>query len=195
MSKVNRWFISDLHLSHHSTINTFVNDDGSPLRPFKNVEEMNQKIIDNWNNKIKDNDLVYVLGDLCMGRKQIGLTSALRGRKRLIGGNHDFGSIEDYVAAGWEKIYGVKVFNGDFICSHIPVREDNLTRFIGNLHGHLHSHHINDPRYLNVSVEQVNYTPLSFEEVQDRFKKNKESYEISKKVIDWCKVTRGIEKV
>jgi len=29
-----------------------------------------------------------------------------------------------------------------------------------NIHGHLHANRIDDSRYINVSVEQINYTPV-----------------------------------
>jgi calcineurin-like phosphoesterase family protein len=32
-----------------------------------------------------------------------------------------------------------------------------------NVHGHIHARRINDPRYINVCVEQINYTPVSYD--------------------------------
>ena len=33
-------------------------------RPFKTLKEMEEKLINSWNYKVKDDDLVYVLGDI-----------------------------------------------------------------------------------------------------------------------------------
>ena len=51
-------YISDLHLGHANVIK-FDN------RPFKNLEEMHERIITNWNKVTNKNDTVYILGDFC----------------------------------------------------------------------------------------------------------------------------------
>ena len=61
-------YISDLHFGHANIIKI-------DKRPFSDVEEMNQKMIENWNNKVKSDDWVYILGDFCWGI----LTSFSRG--------------------------------------------------------------------------------------------------------------------
>lgn len=50
------YFTSDLHLGHDNIIR-FCN------RPFSSVEEMNDRIIQNYNSIVHKNDLVYILGD------------------------------------------------------------------------------------------------------------------------------------
>jgi len=48
-----------------------------------------------------------------------------------------------------------------------PLRDpQSVGRWKGNIHGHLHSNTIPDARYVNVSAEQVNYTPIDFEEIR-----------------------------
>ena len=50
------YLISDTHFYHKSII---------PYckRPFSSIEDMNKKLIDNWNSIITENDTVYFLGD------------------------------------------------------------------------------------------------------------------------------------
>lgn len=88
MSKLkgkNIFFTSDLHFGHSKCIEY-------SCRPFKTVEEMNEKLIRNWNSVVKDNDLVYVLGDFFMYLSKDELreiTSKLKGTKICVRGNHD----------------------------------------------------------------------------------------------------------
>ena len=51
---------SDTHWGHERIIE-FCN------RPFKDVEEMNYKLIDNWNKKVPVDGLVFHLGDFAWG--------------------------------------------------------------------------------------------------------------------------------
>jgi calcineurin-like phosphoesterase family protein len=79
------YFTSDLHLCHENVIRYC-------SRPFQDVEEMNSVIVDNWNNTIKSDDLVFILGDFCwrMGSSSIRwYLNRLVGRKIIVLGNHD----------------------------------------------------------------------------------------------------------
>ena len=50
------YYISDLHLGHTNVIKF-------DKRPFSNIEEMENKIIENWNSRVTKQDTVYILGD------------------------------------------------------------------------------------------------------------------------------------
>lgn len=186
---VNRFVISDHHFGHTNSWEKFKLADGSPLRPFTSNDEMNQTMIDRHNAKVKEHDTVYFLGDVVINRKHLHLVKQLNGRKILIRGNHDIFRDEDYREVGFEQIHGVRVFVDMFILSHIPLHPDCVTgRFRVNVHGHLHANQITllnnsaginpstgkvdlsivqpDPRYLCVCVEQTDFTPLHFDEVE-----------------------------
>ena len=77
-----RYVTSDLHLFHKKIIEYCD-------RPFETVEEMNQVIINNWNDVVNEDDIVYVLGDFCFGNKETlkSVVSQLKGRKILCLGN------------------------------------------------------------------------------------------------------------
>lgn len=176
---VNRFVISDTHFGHTNSWEKFKLADGSPLRPFTSTEEMDETMIERWNAKVQPHDTVYHLGDVVINRKSLHLISRLNGRKILIRGNHDIFRDEDYREVGFEQIHGVRVFVDKFIMSHIPLHPDCVTgRFRVNVHGHLHANQVSwthpidgvgyDPRYLCVCVEQTNFTPLHFDEVEER---------------------------
>jgi len=59
-----------------------------------------------------------------------------------------------------------------FIMSHIPIHEESKARFLGNIHGHMHGNKLADPWYLNVSVEQIDYTPITFDAAKETILSN-----------------------
>ena len=179
---VNRFVISDHHLGHTNSWEKFKLEDGSPLRPFTSNEEMNETMIERHNAKVKEQDTVYFLGDVVINKKYLELVKRMNGRKILVRGNHDIFKDEEYREVGFEQLHGVRVFVDKFILSHIPLHPDCVTeRFRVNVHGHLHANQVMswqvidedivykpDPRYLCVCVEQTDYTPLHFDEVEER---------------------------
>ena len=82
-SKQGIWFTSDLHFGHQNIIK-FCN------RPWKTVEEMNEGLIANWNSVVKDDDIVFDLGDFAFApnSKWKEILSRLNGIHYLILGNH-----------------------------------------------------------------------------------------------------------
>ena len=77
------YYISDLHFGHNNVIK-FDN------RPFNNIQEMESTIVENWNKTVKDNDVVYVLGDLFWKTYDADrILPILNGQIILIKGNHD----------------------------------------------------------------------------------------------------------
>lgn len=164
----NTFFISDTHFGHEGSCR-FLREDGvTKMRPFSCAEEMDEILVQNWNSVVKPHDKVYHLGDVAMKRKDIHTLHRCNGRKVLIRGNHDIFKLEDY-ALYFYDIRGVHVMPArDMILSHIPLHNDCVKRFRVNVHGHLHEKLIKDREHINVSVEQINYTPISYDELQAR---------------------------
>ncbi len=168
--------ISDLHLGQKSIL-TFEHD-GQPLRPFYDLHEMHQAICDRWRSVVQPSDKVYVLGDVSMTKSVKLLLAGLPGSKRLVKGNHDHFSDNWYHEAGFQRIYGVRQLNGIWL-THVPMHPQSLNeRSIGNIHGHMHMNEVMlsrfgphcdtpDRRYFNCSVERINYTPISIDEIID----------------------------
>lgn len=167
----NRWFSSDHHLGHANIIK-FTNNDGTRIRPeFDSVEEMNEHIIEQHNKVVKPQDSVYFLGDFVINRRFMELASRFNGKLRLVKGNHDIFKLKEY-SEFFDDIMSCKVFVDNFICTHIPVHPQQISeRWKANVHGHLHANVLDDPRYLNVSMEQLDdYTPRNFDEIVEIFK-------------------------
>ncbi len=183
---INTWFISDTHFGHVNIL-----EYEKKARPFETVEEMNEVMIERWNSVVKPNDIIFHLGDFCFGRHNLGIASRLNGKKKLILGNHDTYPSSDYLNY-FDKLYGMIFWKG-CVLSHMPVHTDGLgSRWILNVHGHLHSKTVqthsnfnpykdvhlprkliyttNDPNYLNVSCEQNNLTPIHADIIFQRVK-------------------------
>ena len=178
------FLVSDTHFGHEKTCTVFKRADGSPLRPFSSAEEMDEEMIKRWNDRVRPKDKVYHLGDVVINRKFLSVLGRLNGDKVLIRGNHDIFKLEDYTPY-FRDIRGCHVMNG-MIFTHIPLHEESLGRFGTNIHGHLHANRVMkikgvdrktgeleysdqvDPRYFNVSVEQIDFAPISLEEVNQR---------------------------
>lgn len=164
------WFISDTHF-YHGNILKFTGDDGKRIRPdFQSVEEMNEKMAQNWNELVKPGDHVWHLGDFAMGFKTgcEQLIKRLNGRKRLCVGNHD--EVKE-VAPFFEKVVLWRIFKEfNFTCTHIPLMSSQLRKTAFNVHGHIHQNLMADPHYINVCVEHTNYTPVHLDEILAKIK-------------------------
>lgn len=168
----NVFFISDTHFGHKNICN-FTKDDGSKLRPWNDVSEMDEALVENWNSVVNPSDKIYHLGDVCLGKKHLEILSRLNGKKILIRGNHDIFEAKEYMKY-FNDIRGVHVMNG-MILSHIPIHDGSLERFSINVHGHLHSNRVIkdgviDPRYYSVCVEQIKFTPIELGVLRENIK-------------------------
>jgi calcineurin-like phosphoesterase family protein len=159
------YVISDTHFGHENSLK-WLDNKGNKLRPFDTVEEMNNTMITNWNNTVKSEDHVYHIGDVVIKKEYLELVKQLNGHKRLVAGNHDIFDTSLYLEAGFDKICGARAFPGlQVILTHIPIHPDCIKEGWINVSGHLHSNNLDDKRYINVSVEQINYTPVLLEDI------------------------------
>ena len=158
----NIYVTSDLHFDHANIIK-YCN------RPFKDVEEMNKTLIDNWNNIVQPDDTVICLGDFSLGNREniITIGQKLNGHKILILGNHDHGTKITYKEAGFEDIFGEQVIfkfdkYGTIQFSHHRVPD--LETYHINLYGHQHDKPEDDEHHRCVCVEQTDYKPILLED-------------------------------
>ena len=167
------WVLSDSHFNHNNIIKYCG-------RPFQDADEMNWKIVENWNSVVKPQDKVYHLGDVYMGggftrEYTENLLSKLNGHKRLILGNHDNGK-DQILQRHFEKIDVWRMFpEFGLLLTHVPVHESALFRGatgnetnpsqLKNIHGHTHTN--GEPKdkhgkiihhYKCVCVELIDYT-------------------------------------
>lgn len=184
------YFISDTHFYHYNIIRYCD-------RPFETVEEMNERMIESWNSVVTDNDIVYFLGDFGFGDKEklSNICAQLNGTKILLRGNHDYKrGKQSWRDIGFKEVFSKKVdfanldistfFDGEIdhkieilsfkniILSHEPkvVPDDTL-----NIHGHIHniplSTEFNPNNHFCVSVEMINYIPITLEQILQKMGK------------------------
>lgn len=165
------FIVSDTHFGH-TNICKFARADGTPLRPWDDVSEMDEDMVNRWNATVRPNDKVYHLGDVVINRKALPILSRLNGDKVLIKGNHDIFKIHEYLAY-FRDVRAYHVMD-NMLLSHIPVHPGSKGRFRANVHGHTHSNVVTDengipdPWYIPVAVEHTNYAPISFEVIRKK---------------------------
>jgi calcineurin-like phosphoesterase family protein len=172
---------ADTHFGHAKSL-SFMQPDGSPLRPFSSCEEMDETMVERWNATVGKKDTIYHLGDVIIPRKSLPILERLNGRKILIKGNHD----QHVKLSEWAKYFedirgaffhpGDSTMRGGLIFTHVPVHPSCLSgHYLGNVHGHLHCHQIIDDgkvdrRYYNACVERHNFYPVALDTIKDYFR-------------------------
>ena len=158
--------VSDTHFGHANMLK-FTDEKGDPVRKFKDVTEMNEIMINNWNNTVSPEDIVYHLGDVYFGSQQSAdrTLSRLNGRKRLVLGNHDKGK-DTVLLKHFQKISLWRIFKEfNLILSHIPLHPDSFRAVEYNAHGHIHQKTSPSKFHKNVCVEKTSYTPINIEDI------------------------------
>lgn len=163
-----QFYTSDLHFGHKNIL-------AWENRPWNSVEEMDTGLIERWNNKVRDEDHVWILGDLTFykdARKNIGLVSQLKGHKHLIRGNHDYFVNSGYLNKFFETIDQYKRIqdNGrEVILCHYPIHcWDKMKYGSYHLYGHVHGDpdwQLNQPNSFNVGVDVNNWEPKTLDEL------------------------------
>lgn len=158
------FFTSDLHFGHVNIVK-YCN------RPYKDVEEMNQGIINTWNSIVRPEDMVYVLGDVIMGHKEqtAPLVGLLCGHKHLIIGNHDepkkLALLAPYFESMQEKLLTM-VDGHEVLMTHIPFEVDDPVHGRKYLCGHVHDEWITNDVWINVGID-IWGKPVTLEELKN----------------------------
>lgn len=173
------YFTADLHLGHENILEM-------AERPFPCIEEMDETLIANWNERVKGNDTVYIAGDLIFKSKTNNpeqYLSRLKGKKILLLGNHDHGwKTKVDMGRYFKEVLNLKEVDIEghmtTIC-HYPMiewrscRKENSKRLGFLIHGHIHKN-TEKPEYmqlfrlpnaLNAGVDINGFRPVTFEEL------------------------------
>lgn len=176
------YFISDTHFGHQNVIR-FNN------RPFSTVDEMNETMIGNWNDRVHQNNTIFILGDMfyhCRNAEDI--LKKLHGKKHLIIGNHDGSWLNEDTRKYFNTISAyLETTDGRHALTlcHYPLLSYHHDSRAYMIHGHLHNNTNADffpllvkrERVLNAGVDINNFMPVTFEELCENNRLFKEQYE------------------
>ena len=171
------YYTADLHFGYETILHR-------AGRPFTTVEEMDEALIQNWNAVVREEDTVYVLGDIGSHETPIpgAQLSRLNGRKHLIRGNHDTGYEDQQQLLQWFDTVTdlLEIDDGEFhitLC-HYPIAYAQNGYMI---HGHIHNakkelYHLlrRLPRVMNAGVDVNGFRPVTLAELVEN---NQRHYE------------------
>jgi calcineurin-like phosphoesterase family protein len=176
------YICSDLHFGHGNIIK-YCN------RPFSSKEDMDEKLVELFNEKVSDEDHVYHLGDFMFSRPKMNifleLFERLPGKWHFILGNHDRHTLEKWkpqllTHPRIEEIEHYKCLKYDgmfYILFHYEIKHwdgehHGSHHFFG--HSHSSSDRLYDSNSKDVGIDATNYQLLTIEEhvVELKLKKN-----------------------
>lgn len=166
------YFTGDLHFGHFNAIKY-------DCRPWPDVETMAAGMIERWNARVTDDDLVYILGDVCYRSKYPAwhYLEQMRGHKILIVGNHDEELLEDERSRrcfdGIHSYMEIKEDGKKIVLCHYPMAEWNgKTRGSWHIFAHIHAQRNeayevmrNMPHALNAGCMLNDFAPATFAEL------------------------------
>ena len=175
-----RYFIGDYH---NGDKGCFIYDNRD--RIFKDLTHMYDIMVDNSNRVVKDEDELYILGDI----GDIGILEELRGKLIVVTGNHD-NPAEIRARYPEIEVNTHPIMVGPMWLSHEPIGYMPVQCPYLNIHAHTHYLRYLGPgltwnegnRYFCCSVDQpeVNYTPISEVRIAEILKYGKNQYEVIK---------------
>ena len=178
------WFTSDTHFFHDKIVEY-------SQRPFASVEEMNEELIARWNSVVHRDGIVFHLGDFCFGKpdKWNHILDRLKGRIYLVLGNHDAGHISEEVAERFEavafqmrlNVNGQKIYLNHFPFLSYSGDNHGTWQLFGHIHSNQQASNIIDkhrltllqPGQYDVGVDNNNFTPVSYRQVEEIIKNRK----------------------
>ena len=165
------WVTSDTHFCHRRILIYEAEN-----RPFKNLNEMNEALIQRWNEKVGEKDIVLHLGDFSFGNKNRikDIVTRLNGRIWLLMGNHDREQHYNWKELGFDRTFDNPfLLDGKFVFSHEPLKE--IPEGKVNIYGHVHGSkcfNTIDQNRICACVERWNCAPIEYEYIKSLFPDN-----------------------
>lgn len=182
------YFTSDAHFGHKNVIS-------HANRPFRDLKEHDESLVENWNRVVPKDGIVVFQGDFSLGLKSTKLKWILEtlnyDKLYLVQGNHE----KDIMKKFWAREYfemiaqriefEVEDDNGKFkdktgrkfnviVADHYPMLSWNKS-YHGSYHTYGHSHNSNpythpSKRAYEVGCDANEYTPISYTKLMENLK-------------------------
>lgn len=155
-----KYFTADTHFNHEKIIQYCA-------RPFKNIDEMNNTLIDNWNSVVKKGDLVYHIGDFGW-RNFKPILDKLNGQIILIKGSHDYNQeLKHKKIVKVERLINMRIDKQPITLCHYCMRKWHLEHYNSwHLFGHSHGKLSPIGKSWDVGVDNNNFFPLSWDQIK-----------------------------
>lgn len=162
----NHWFTADTHFGHGNIIKYC-------QRPFSSHEEMDEVMIQRFNEVLRPGDLLYHLGDIAWSSWDLSQLRRLNTKAiHLVLGNHDKHKLSEYQQyCQWVGVYKeIHVDAGDVAtCLFHYAQRTWHSKGRGGFQLYGHSHGSLEPgldRSMDVGVDTHNFYPYSWDEVK-----------------------------
>ena len=186
------WFTSDYHLGHRNILHLCE-------RPFADSEEMAAEIVSRHNARVREDDVVYDLGDFafrCTAEYAVNWLTRFNGKRHIVLGNHDKplrqahkrGLLDELIAAGRLTLIGeqdariqtgirVNIRGQEIVLAHYAQRTWHGAfrggwHLFGHSHGNLEPYH----KSIDVGVDVHDFSPVSFSELKQCMDRVEEAF-------------------
>lgn len=140
-------------------------------RPFKNSKEMDKQLIKNFNEVVREQDDLFILGDFSLKQPKYfhyytEIFGRIRGKVHIVAGNHEELKFYNYIKAGATSFHFPYIEIEDFILVHDPaLSQVDRTRVF--LVGHIHDLFVTQKNCINVGVDVHDFKPLSMDQIRE----------------------------
>ena len=161
----NIWFTADYHIGHANIIKY-------TSRPFQDVEEMDEAIMENFDSIVGKNDIVFFLGDIAFGEDLAGRILGLMMQKaevHFIIGNHDRKYLKTIsgMANSVNDILDIEIDGQPITLCHYAMRVWHKSHFDSwMLYGHTHGRLPPAGKQWDVGIDNNRFLPISYETVK-----------------------------
>lgn len=151
-------FYGDIHAGHRN-VTKFRNMFRDEQDHFEHLEMEYHKVV-------TKRDKCFFTGDAVFSEERLKQISEWQGEKVLILGNHDTEHLNIHqLASVFKECHGLVKYK-EFWLSHAPIHPVELRGRV-NIHGHVHNQTLDDIRYFNTSVDNIDFKPISLFEIRD----------------------------
>lgn len=174
MGFTTKWYMADPHFGHDK-----IREHVAARAGFASADDMDQTIIGRVNERLRDDDLLFILGDFALSNDPEYVAHcfhAMRGRKILLIGNHDLDKkgrlLPALEALPWDvppvhametKDSGKRLWLSHYGHRVWPASLHGSYHFYGHSHGSLEA--VGRSRDVGVDLPDMDFGPRRFEEL------------------------------